>query len=461
MTNHELVIAGVHHKMLESHLLPADGKEAAAILFCRSALPVRARLMVIDQLLIPHRSCSTRLPDYITWPGELLSNAIDRAEEEQLSLILVHSHPGGYPDFSRTDDESDQFSIGNIFAGWSGPPPPAGHGSAIMTGTGRLRARLYDPDLQAMDIVRTSVFGDDIRIWEKDVADEPPMAFSAEMTARLGRLHACVIGVSGTGSIIAEQAARMGFGGLTLIDFDRVEPKNLNRIVNSSAEDAANSVLKVEMFEKSVMRHRPNILLTTVAQNVLSREAVLEAAKADIIFSCVDSAQGRQVADLIASAFMIPLIDMGVTIPTRKMPDGSPAIAEVMGRIDYVQPFGSTLGQRQVYTPASLRAEYLAEVDVEAFDAERREGYIKGTIEQAPSVIALNMRAASSAMLELVARIFPFRHDPNRSKARSLFALADGEEEYFSEDEFEPGPTADVGRGPLEPLLGLPALGKP
>lgn len=62
------------------------------------------------------------------------------------------------------------------------------------------------------------------------------------------------------------------------------------------------------------------------------------ADQVDIHFSCVDSYEGYQIADLIAQAFMIPLIDMGATIPTRRLADAAPATVEVMGRIDYVQP---------------------------------------------------------------------------------------------------------------------------
>ena len=60
------------------------------------------------------------------------------------------------------------------------------------------------------------------------------MAFTSGMTEWLGRLSVCVIGVSGTGSIVAEQLARLGFGEIILIDFDKIEERNLNRILNST-----------------------------------------------------------------------------------------------------------------------------------------------------------------------------------------------------------------------------------
>lgn len=452
----DLVISGQAHAQLQTHLFPGDGKEAAAILLCRHTLPARLKLMVVAVRPVEHAQCQ-RECDALVWPGQALSAAIDEAEDLGLSIILAHSHPGGWLDFSQTDDRSDAATMAAIFGGWSGPLPAAGHGSAVMTPDGRLIARLYGPEFSPIPVGLIAVAGDDLCFWAHGDRDDRPMAFSTGMTRKLGHLRACVIGVSGTGSIIAEQVARLGFGALTLIDFDHVEAKNLNRILNSTSEDARSSRLKVEMFADAVGRHRPDLEVLALAQSIATREAVLAAAGADVLFSCVDTAEGRQIADLIAQAFMIPLFDMGVSIPTRRTPTGEAVVAEVSGRLDYVQPGGATLGDRGVYTPALLRAEYLARVAPETFAAEREAGYIKGAPDQAPSVISLNMRAASAAMLEFIARAFPFRHQPNRRQARTIFALADGDEDLYSEDDFTA--SSQPGTGAVEPLLGLPALG--
>ena len=53
------------------------------------------------------------------------------------------------------------------------------------------------------------------------------------------------VGVSGTGSVVAEQLARLGSGEIILVDFDRIEGRNLDRILNSTMADVADSRLKV------------------------------------------------------------------------------------------------------------------------------------------------------------------------------------------------------------------------
>ena len=286
-----------------------------------------------------------------------------------------------------------------------------------------------------------------------------PAAFTGAMTKELGWLAAVVIGVSGTGSVQAEQAARLGFGQVILVDFDKVKKRNLNRILNTKLADAAAMRLKALSFADAITTYRGRGCAVPVTASINTREAVLAASQGDILFCCVDTLEARYIADLIASAFLQPLFDVGVVIPTRNVGPES-AIADAVGRIDYVQPGGTTLGDRKVYTPDALRAEYLESVAPEAHANEVGEGYIKGKVEEAPAVISLNMRAASACMIEFILRSYPFRLEPNRSYARTKFSLAAGEEVSFGEDHFELGPSPVLGRGDREPLLGHPALAK-
>ena len=46
---------------------------------------------------------------------------------------------------------------------------------------------------------------------------------------KLAKAHVFIAGVGGVGSAVAEALARSGVGELTLVDFDKVDPSNLNR----------------------------------------------------------------------------------------------------------------------------------------------------------------------------------------------------------------------------------------
>jgi hypothetical protein len=256
---------------------------------------------------------------------------------------------------------------------------------------------------------------------------------------------------------MVEQASRLGFGRIIAIDFDVMKLRNLNRILNAKLSDALKERLKVEMLAEAIDAVHGYKVLDPVPLNINKREAVLAASQGDVLFSCVDTFEGRHFCDLMAAAFLMPLVDVGVTIPVRETNDGH-AIADVCGRVDYVQPGGSTLLDREVWTPAKLSAEYLKNADEAAHREQVQAGYMPGLAEEAPSVIALNMRAASAAMMEFIARAYPFRLDPNRNYARTLFSLAAMDEDYFAEDRFTRADSPRFARGDVEPLLGLPSL---
>ncbi len=457
-----LAFSGALHAQTKQHLFPGDDLEAAAILICTRTPGSRQRFLVRDIVFIPYAACKRREFDAITWPGEYLEQAIDIAESTTSVMILIHSHPGGLFGFSDADDESDRKVIPSLFHAFGSL-----HGSAIMTPDGAIRARLYDPSLQARAVDLVTVAGDDLCYWWNDKADfngpeDRPVAFTSGMTAELGRLSASVIGASGTGSVTGEQLARLGFGRVFVIDYDHLEWKNLNRILNSKRADADTNRLKVEAFAEAVTAYRGEGVAIPVPASITTRDAVLAAAQSDVVFCCVDTLEARQIADLIAAAFLLPLFDVGVVIPVRKKGDAfAIAIADVCGRIDYIQPGGSTLQDRGVYTPESLRGEYLRKVVPDAYQQELDAGYLNGMVEEAPAVITLNMRAASSCVNEFISRAFPFRLESNRLYARTQFSLAACEEEYFAEDVFKRAPNRLLARGDTEPLLGLPALKAP
>lgn len=440
---------------LRAHLFPGDGLEAAALLLCTVTGERRKKWLARDIVPVPHAHC-TRQRDFITWPGEYVEAAIDRAAPLGDAVIAVHSHPGGLFAFSGADDDSDGVLMSALRHGTDRMA-----GSAIMLPSGAMRARVYEDDRTAVpfDLVMTA--GPDIRSWWNELATvagplPPAMAFTSDMRATLARFSICVIGVSGTGSIVAEQLARLGVGEIILIDFDKLEERNLNRILNSSLDDI--DAYKVEMFADAIRRYRRDCDVVPIPRSVATREAILAASEADFLFSCVDTAEGRHIADRIGAYFAMPLFDVGVAIPTERAPGGNCRIAEVYGRVDYVYPGGSSLMDRGVYDAALLEAEYLARTAPNALAEKIADGYLRGVAEEAPGVITLNMRAASACVVEFIARIFPFRQFPNEARARSIFMLAEGDEDVFAESQFTCGNRFPVALGVTDPLLGLPAL---
>lgn len=452
-----LTLTETQHAELKTLLFPGDGYESAAILICRFTGPAKERLIVCGIMNVPDEMCATRTPKFIAWPGQCIEDAVDQAEQHADAIVLIHSHPGGMLEFSKIDDESDASTMPALFSAIEAEG--FHHGSAIMVTDGSMKARLYHSNGDAKSINRITRVGHDINDIGK-LSLQPAMPFGAEMTKDFSAQTACVIGVSGTGTLVAELLARKGVGHLILIDFDTMEHKNLNRIVNSTTADAEVNRTKVEMMAAAIKHYAPNTRVTTINTSIEKRDAIIAASGADILFSCVDSMAGRSIAELICQSCVIPLVDLGVTIPTRKDAAGHIHVADVCGRIDYVRPDGPSLTDRIVVTPEGLRREYLLQHAPEAAQKEIEAGYIRGVHEEAPSVMALNMRAAGDAVMEWIARQFDYRHEGNQPYARTVFSIAGGEVDFDSDTSFPKSDQSDLGRGLVEPLLGLPALAK-
>jgi hypothetical protein len=188
---------------------------------------------------------------------------------------------------------------------------------------GRLKGWCLCPDGRPSQFDPISIAGDDLQFWfpeAKETDAEPEFnkrfrqAFGAYTASLLARLSIAVVGCSGTGSVVVEQLARSGVGRLVLVDPDRVETKNLNRIVNTTVEDAKRSRHKVEVAADAVTRMSLGTIVEAIPHNLMTTKAVRRVAECDILFGCVDGAEGRLLMNKLASFYSIPYIDVEVRL---------------------------------------------------------------------------------------------------------------------------------------------------
>ena len=66
---------------------------------------------------IPYGECKVRTPDRITWSTQRLIPLLEEASKRDLAILKIHSHPGGYPQFSSVDDEADADLFNSSLAG--------------------------------------------------------------------------------------------------------------------------------------------------------------------------------------------------------------------------------------------------------------------------------------------------------------------------------------------------------
>jgi hypothetical protein len=453
------------HAVLRRHLLPGDGKEAVAIILSgRCGGAGRHRLLAQTIHLIPHAACFERTPVSIEWPTELMEPWLQEADRLGLSVVKIHSHPGGQSEFSPQDNRSD-YDLFPCIDGWIEADVP--HASAVMLPDGRVFGRIVTPQGAFERLRLVAVVGDDLHFWRpNDFGHEPApelpeftkrhaKAFGARTTRALCELSVAVVGCSGTGSPTIAQLAHLGVGRIVLVDPDKVHELNLNRILYATMEDAKARRFKVDVLGDAVERIGLGTVVERYPVNLYTTEAVRAVAGCDVVFGCVDTAEGRFLLNMLANFYTLPYIDVGVTLEA----DDEGEITQVCGYLHYLQPGGSSLLSRGAITLDDVQAEGTKRLNPTYYEEQRKAGYIKGVQENRPAVISVNMQFAGLAVNEMIARLHPFRENPNRAYAKIGLSL--------SELAFYPEPepsmvcrymSRQVGKGDVTPLLNLPEL---
>jgi hypothetical protein len=357
------------------------------------------------------------------------------------------------------DDGADYELFESVF-GWMDTNDP--HASIVMLPSGELFGRAVWPGScwEPLDLI--SVGGDDVKLWLPSGENEETatalirneQAFGRGTMNLLRRLRIGVVGCSGTGSPTIEQLARLGVGTLVLVDPQCVEEKNLNRILNSTWRDAIEGQPKVEVLRRAIESIGLGTRVITYQESLSRPHVVRELAGCDVLFGCVDGVDGRHLLNRLATFYSIPYFDVGV----RLVADGQGGVSHICGSVNYLQPDGSSLMSRGLFTDEQVRAEAMRRENPEQFERLRSEGYIAGVDEERPAVLPVNMLFASLAVNEFLARVHDYRHDPNGNYARLMLSLE--QVQFYAEQDGEPCPTLarHVGRGDVVPLLDRPTL---
>ncbi|WP_158807800.1 ThiF family adenylyltransferase [Beijerinckia sp. L45] len=415
-----LSLTGFQHAALREHLLPPDGFEAVAIALCgRRAGAERHRLVARAVHLVPHADCTERSVDTVAWPTDIMVPWLQEADRRGLSVVKIHSHRDGLAHFSTMDDETDA-ALFPCVCSWIDADVP--HASVVLLPDGRMFGRAVKADGIFEPIETIMVVGDDLEIWHEDeftptetkaalpeFTRRHAQAFGDRTTRRLRRMSAAVIGCSGTGSIVIEQLVRLGIGRLVIVDDDIVKSLNLNRILNATQADAEAEILKVDMTSDAIARVGLGTEVERFATNLADADAVRAVAGCDVVFGCVDTAEGRFMANLLATYYVLPYIDVGVALDA----DETGAITQVCGYVHYLQPGASSLLSRGAITMAEVTAEALKRQNPEQYTERKKAGYIQNVQEDRPAVISVNAVLAGMAVNELLARLHGFRDEPN------------------------------------------------
>lgn len=306
-----------------------------------------------------------------------------------------------------------------------------------------------------------SVAGEVLEYWVEvdeqlvpDFANRHAQVLGEGTFAKMRQLRLAVIGCSGTGSPVVEQLFRLGVGELVLVDPDTVGVENLNRIINSRGRHASRRTPKVNVLADAIEETELGTHVFPIQCDLYDPDTIRKVASCDLIFGCVDSVFARHLINKIASTYCIPYIDVGVGLKA----DGRGGIAHATGAVHYLQPDGSSLMSRGVFTSEDVRADAMRRINPDEHADQFAQGYIKGADVSRPAVVTINNLFASYGVLEMLNRLHPIRLDGNENYALQRWSLSGDIRETAEDGARCKAISRYLGHGDFEPLLGVPSL---
>lgn len=356
------------------------------------------RLVVRDFSEVPENAYLIRSPTSAVLKPSFLLDVVNRARVAGAGVLLAHTHPGLEPlrGFSQMD------TVGEVGVAdyLSRRLPASAHLAAVFTDRS-IHCRLLGHGAMAeivavgRNILRFSeVYGDN-GLGQEARFDRQVRAFGEEGQSAVRKTRTAIVGLGGTGSIVAQQLAHLGVQDFLLIDPDVVEETNLNRILGATASDVGHQ--KVVVAERAIRRVNSAASVAVVVGDVVDAPTAKLLIDCDFVFICTDSMASRAVINQLAYQYHIPCIDIGVGIHTKQ---GS--ISAVVGR---VQMLASGL-------PCLVCADWLdaSQVRTELMNEEqrRRDPYFVGAGVPQPAVISLNGMVTSVAVSIFLSAITSF-----------------------------------------------------
>ncbi len=393
--------------------------ETAGLLLAEAVGSGETGTLVVKQVVVLDDSAyRIRKRDQISLDPIALNRLTRVARDRGWSVFTIHTHPGASePWFSGADDAGDE----RFMPALKCQIPNATHGSIVVVESRSAIARTFDEhgtsqEVPLVVVGRTleSTLPASARSAEWFARQE--LALGARGQAQLRALRVGIVGLGGTGSLVALQLAHLGVGALVLVDADKIEASNLSRVVGASKADIG------ETFKVDVAaRYARSVGLVG---SIESRREALGSTNAhvlgacDIVVSCVDRHTPRSVLNRLAYRYLVPTIDLGTAFRV----DERGTMTGNAGRVVVVGPGRPCLACWGHLDPHALRIEALSKAER---SEQERLGYIDGAEEPQPSVIAFNAAVASAAVTELLRMATGFA-GAEKPPLRLAFDFAEG-----------------------------------
>ena len=308
---------------LLAHYHRGEEQEDLCFALWRPSTGANRLTALVDDIVLPEPG-ERHLHGNVSFEPSYFVRAIQLAIRSGSGLAFLHSHPTpGWQGLSRDDEVAERDELGypakatglplvGLTVGsdgyWSGRFWEKRDGMVVRHDCAKVRVPTPD---------QYHLYYDDRRVpppQRRDVLRRTYDTWGAETQNNIARLRVGIVGLGSVGAIIAEAIARLGISRITLIDHDRVEAHNLDRLLNASERDIGR--LKVDVAAQQIQLHATaqnrELDVITHALPIQHDTAYRSALDCDVLFSCVDGVVSRDMLNYAAYAHLIPVIDGGV-----------------------------------------------------------------------------------------------------------------------------------------------------
>lgn len=384
--------------------LPSES--ATFLLAGRKVLGTSTELIVRRVVEIPKSEYRIQNNLHLDISPRAINGLISLCEQNNLGVILCHSHPNDSP-YSPSDDHGEKRIAESI---WKNiPNAPVG---SLLISPGDVRARIWLPPACHRPVSSVTIIGRHINTLllhsslcrqcdQSDIYDRQILAFGSAGQKIISGSKVAIVGLGGTGSPTAEQLVRMGVKNFILIDPDVLAPSNITRVYGSLYVDVYKRLLqayrprkkkipKVDLIARHLKNINPAVQMQTFRDSVVKTAVVRSLLDRDVIFCCTDEHWGRSVVNQLSHQYLIPVIDMGVRIDAKQN-----KIRGAAGSVHILRPDKPCLWCYEFLSAERIMLEGLPKQERKN---RLREGYAQNIDSAAPSVISLTSTVASHAV---------------------------------------------------------------
>jgi molybdopterin-synthase adenylyltransferase len=403
---YSVVMTGEVDNTLQNHLTRADGQEDICFALWSPSTGKNRKTAIVREVLLPGLG-DRDVHGNVSFNAPYFQRALAEAMQKGLGISLLHSHPlgRGWQGMSPDDVDTERAIAAPTFGATELPllgMTLSGDGKWCARFWNKIAAREYE--ISWCRSVR--VAGENLGVGFNPALARTVIAtdqqirtvssWGPEVQADFARMRFCIVGAGSVGGFIAEALARMGACFITLIDFDKVETHNLDRLCYANKDHVGN--FKVDVLNQYLRQVATSDGFETfhIIKSVADPDTMMAALDSDAIFSCVDRPWGRHILNQIAYSHLIPVIDGGISI-----------------RVDKNQSMKAADWRSHIAAPGRKCLCCLGQYNTGIVQSEREgllddQKYINGLPDGHPyksreNVFAFSMACASDMMLQFLA----------------------------------------------------------